>query len=327
MIYIYTVNFALRHAFISKVVAFLHRWYIPSEEFTKRSIQNRTRFQDPFHWIKSKCSIMEIDIDCNYNNNQLLEDRNINISLLPKMGDGSISHLFINGIGSIEYNITFPKDIRSLHLQSFSNNLFKSQLWIDQIIKDKKFLFIEYLSLYKCHFDVGQIQYFSFKNCPKLSILELIETTWFGIYYLPSTLKSIRWKAIRGKLSFKNVTSDNLIEVCIPTLSKSIFNCLRNFHCIRRLVFFCKNTFTLSKDDYYHFSDHWDKHKDLKIVYNKVLEKNDKNLRTNLKIIFPNATLQSCDVLQKNDYHIWENQPNQQKYVKMLKAFMQVYDV
>lgn len=305
-------------------MAFLHRWYVPSSEFDYRTVQNRTRFQDPFHWIKSKCSIMEINIECDYNNNQLLQDRNIDITSLPNVNK-DMAHLFINGIDNIEYNITFPKDIRSLHLQSFEDNLFKSELWKQQIMIDKKFLFVEYLSLFKCHFDIKQIQLFSLKNCPNIQILELIETTWKGIFYLPSTLKSIRWKSIRGRLSFKNVVNDNLIEACIPTLSKSIFNCLRSFN-IKRLVFFCKTTYTLSKDDYYHFSDSWDTHKDLKIVYNKVLEKNDKNLKTNLNIIFPNATLQSCDVLQKNDYSIWENQPNQEKYIKMLNAFMLVND-
>eukprot|EP01084_Bolivina_argentea_P018976 35319_1 len=194
------VNFAMRHPFVSKVIHHLTRWYLPSNEFLKRAKQKRTQFQDPLYWTKSKHEIMEIDINCDYNNNQTLSERNINIESLPNSNE--ILHLFLNGIKSTEYNIIFPKTLKSLYLHSFENNLFSTDLWKNQIINENRFILIEYLSIYNCDFDTKEIQYFSFK-CPKLYILELINVSWKGIFYIPNTLKSIRWKGIRGKVSFK----------------------------------------------------------------------------------------------------------------------------
>eukprot|EP01083_Nonionella_stella_P038263 104112_1 len=316
------VNFALRHTFIIQVVSHLDRWYLPSTEFSKRSKQNLTNVQDPFLWINAKCHVLEVDLHCDYNTSyQTYEHRHIDIQSLPN--SHNINHLFLNGANSIEYNIVFPPNMETLHLHGF-DVLFRSKLWQKQMFTEARFILVEYLSLYECHFDMEQIQAFS--KCPVLSIVELMKVSWKGIFYLPPTLKSVRWKAIRGKLSFKHCEESTLIECIVPTLSKSILNTLRKFWRMKRLVLFCKNAYTLTANESYHLSESWEKQKALKVVYNKVLERTDKNLKMNLKVIFPHAVLQSANVIQKNDYAIWETD-HERKYVQMLKAVQNDYTV
>lgn len=66
--YCIIVNYeSIRHQFLSKIVKKLTRWIIEDNEFFLRSIQRRSKSQDPLQWIKS-CHILDI-ITCHTSNN------------------------------------------------------------------------------------------------------------------------------------------------------------------------------------------------------------------------------------------------------------------